>query len=92
MTEFCPEHSEVVRSLGRVEERQVSIGKTVEGIDQKVDKLVMNGAATDVREDTRTKERRWIHWVLVSAVGGALMILMQTIVPKLLRALGEVLK
>jgi hypothetical protein len=60
---FCPEHSEVMRCLGALEEGQKNIGETVVRIDFKIDKiqnLVANGTVVTAVEKTKSKILYWV--------------------------------
>ena len=101
--EFCSRCPDILKSLGRLEKGQEDQGADLKGIDIKIDSLVSNGnkrdVATAVRDATHDteqkvtlKERRWVHWVLISAGGAAILIIVQTLLPKVLKALAEALR
>ena len=91
------------KSLGRLEKGQEDQGSDLKEIAVKLDALVSNGSkrdtATAVRDATHEteqrvtlKERRWVHWVLISAGGAIILIIVQTLLPKILKALAEALR
>lgn len=92
MTEFCPDHSGVIRSQGRMEGKIDEMSDDVKEMNRKIDKLVANGITSDTARIVTMAERRWVHWVLVTAIGASVLMLVQTIVPKLIKALAGVLQ
>lgn len=91
MNDFCKDHSEVVQCLGRIEERQKIFVETFKDVATKVDTLVKNGVEKEATTKAVERERRWIHWLLVSAGGAAVVIIVQTYLPIILRTIVEVL-
>jgi hypothetical protein len=100
---FCSRCPDILKSLGRLEKGQEDQGSDLKEIAVKLDALVSNGSkrdtATAVRDATHEteqrvtlKERRWVHWVLISAGGAIILIIVQTLLPKILKALAEALR
>lgn len=104
MNGFCPEHSDMVEFRGSITTDVTHIKNTVNNISEKIDGLTANGIKRDAREATRyeveeshdhklrRREHGWAHIAVVSAASAGGILLIQNVLPKMLKALVEVLK
>jgi len=64
--DFCSQHSELMKVIGRIDERTETMKKNQEELFGKVNALIVNGAI----EKTKAKP---VYWVITSVAGAFIL-------------------
>lgn len=76
--DFCPQHGELMKAIGRIDERTETMKKNQEELFGKVNALIVNGAV----EKTKIKP---VYWVITSVAGAVIIACVTVLVKYVLR-------